>query len=116
MAVWNRKKILSLAKGFKGRSKNCKKLALRKVFKKLQYAYRDRRVKKRIVRRDWIHCMNAALREMNLNYSRFAYGMQRSNIELDRKILAELAVNEPFSFKSVVSEMDKQFDLKGMMK
>ena len=111
MANFGRKKVFKLAKGFTGRGKNCFGIALRKVYKKLQYAYRDRKVKKRLVRRAWIHSINAAVREHGVNYSRFICGLTRSNIEIDRKILADLAVNEPFSFKSVVEEVNKQSDL-----
>ena len=116
MANWSRKKVFRLAKGFTGRSKNCFGLALRKVFKKLTYAYRDRKVKKRLVRRQWIHSINAAVREHGVSYSRFICGLNRSNIEVDRKILADLALTEPFSFKSVVEEVNKQTDLVAMMR
>jgi large subunit ribosomal protein L20 len=116
MANWSRKKVFRLAKGFTGRSKNCFGLALRKVFMKLRYAYRDRKVKKRLVRRSWIHSINAAVREHGVSYSRFMCGLTRSNIDIDRKILSSLAVSEPFSFKSVVQEVNKQSDLQAMMK
>ena len=116
MANWSRKKVFKLARGFTGRSKNCFGLALRKVFMKLRYAYRDRKVKKRLMRRSWIHSINAAVREHGVSYSRFACGLTRSNIQVDRKILADLAINEPFSFKSVVEEVNKQTDLVAMMK
>lgn len=116
MANWSRKKVFRLAKGFTGRSNNCFGLALRKVFKKLQYAYRDRKVKKRTMRRQWIHSINAAVREHGVSYSRFICGLNRSNIQVDRKILASLAVNEPFSFKAVIEEVNKQTDLVSMMK
>lgn len=91
MANFARKKVFRLSKGFTGRSNNCFGLALRKVYKALQYAYRDRKVKKRIIRRTWIHSINAAVREHGVNYSRFQCGLTRSNIQLDRKILADLA-------------------------
>ena len=71
MANWSRRKVFKLSKGFTGRSNNCFGLALRKVYKALQYAYRDRKVKKRRVRRSWIHSINAAVREHGVNYSRF---------------------------------------------
>ena len=116
MANWSRKKVFRLAKGFTGRSNNCFGLALRKVLKKLTYAYRDRKVKKRLMRRQWIHSINAGVREHGISYSRFTCGLTRSNILLDRKILADLAINEPFSFKSVVEEVNKQTDLVAMMK
>ena len=116
MGAWSRKKVFELAKGFTGRSKNNYGLALRKVFKKLTYAYRDRKVKKRVMRRQWIHSINAAVREHGVSYSRFQCGLTRSNIELDRKILSDLAVNEPFSFKAVLEEVNKQSDLAAMMR
>lgn len=116
MANWSRRKVFRLAKGFTGRSNNCFGLALRRVFKKLTYAYRDRKVKKRRVRRNWIHTINAAVREHGVSYSRFMCGLTRSNIEIDRKILSDLAINEPFSFKAVVEEVNKQTDLAAMMK
>ena len=95
-----------MAKGFKGRSKNCFGIALRKVHRAAQYAYRDRRNKKRTVRREWIHAISAGVREHGLNYSRFAHGLTKlSNIELDRKILHNLAQCEPYSFKCVVDEV-----------
>ena len=105
MGNFSRKKVFRLAKGFKGRSKNCYGLAIRRVHRKLQYQYRDRKVKKRLVRREWIGQINAAVREYGVNYSRFTEGLTQSNIELDRKILSDLAVNEPFSFKSVFDEV-----------
>ena len=116
MANWSRKKVFRLARGFTGRSKNCFGLALRKVFKKLTYSYRDRKVKKRIMRRQWIHSINSAVREHGVSYSRLVYGLTRSNVQLDRKILADLAINEPYSFKSVVEEINKQTDIASMMK
>ncbi len=73
-------------------------------------------MKKLRLRRQWIHSINAAVREHGFNYSRFQFGLTRSNIELDRKILSDLAVSEPFSFKSVVDEIDKQMDVKALMK
>ena len=116
MANFSRRKVFRLAKGFTGRSNNCFGLALRRVHKSLRYSYRDRKVKKRIVRRAWIHSINGAVREHGVNYSRFICGLTRSNIQIDRKILADLAVNEPYSFKAVVDEVDKQSDLKSMIK
>ena len=81
MANWSRKKVLQLAKGFKGRSKNCFGLALRKVHRAAQYAYRDRRNKKRTVRREWIQTINAAVREHGITYSSFAHSLGKcSNI------------------------------------
>jgi large subunit ribosomal protein L20 len=106
MANWSRKKVFALAKGYRGRSKNCFGIAVRKVHKAMQYAYRDRRVRRRNYRRDWISTINAATREHGLAYSRFANALvKKSNIDLDRKILANLALNEPYSFKSIVDEV-----------
>ena len=116
MANFARKKVFRLARGFTGRSNNCFGLALRRVHKKLQYVYRDRKVKKRRVRKQWIHVMNTAAREHGFPYSKFMFGLTQSNIELDRKILADLAINEPLSFRAVVDEVDKQIDLKSLIK
>ena len=116
MANFSRRKVFRLAKGFTGRSNNCFGLALRRVHKSLQYAYRDRKVKKRRTRRAWIHTINAAVREHGISYSRFQFGLTRSNIQLDRKILSDLAVNEPFSFKAVIEEVHKQVDFKEQVK
>ena len=108
MGNFSRAKVLRLAKGFKGRSNSCYGIAIRKVHRKLKYQYRDRRQKKRIVRRDWIVSLSAATREHGLNYSRFIMCLNRSNINIDRKILSDLAINEPYSFKCVVDEVKKQ--------
>ena len=107
MGNFSRTKVLKLAKGFKGRSKSCYGIAIRKVHKSLKYQYRDRRQKKRNVRKAWIVTLSAAAREHGLNYSRFIMCLNRSNINLDRKILADLSVNEPYSFKCVVDEVVK---------
>ena len=115
MANWSRKKVLKLAKGFTGRRKNVFGIALRAVHKAAQYMYRDRKVKKRIVRRDWISTINAATREHGLSYSRFAFALEKSsNIEIDRKILSTLAVTEPYSFKCVFDEVKLQAGFKEM--
>ena len=112
MGNFSRSKVIKLAKGFKGRSKNCYGIAIRKVHKALQYAYRDRRTKKRTMRRSWIIDINAAVREHGLNYSRFVNALNyKANIELDRKILANLAIMEPYSFKSVVDEVKQQSNM-----
>lgn len=112
MANWARKKVFALAKGFRGRSKNCFGIALRKVHRASQYAYRDRRTRRRNYRRDWISTINAATREHGIPYSRFANALvKHSNIELDRKILANLSLNEPYSFKCVIDEVRLQSGL-----
>ena len=95
------RKVLKMAKGFRGRSKNNFRLAVRRVQKGLQYAYRDRRQKKRNVRKLWIQQVNAGVRAYGTSYSEFVHGLKVSNIELDRKVLADMAANEPYSFKSV---------------
>jgi large subunit ribosomal protein L20 len=111
MAIWSRQKFFKLSKGYYGRSKNCFRIALRRVFKSLQYQYRDRRVRRRDIRTTWIRSINAAVRDQGIPYSRFVYGLNRSNMELDRKILSDLAQNEPYSFKAVVDEIKCQVQL-----
>lgn len=98
------KKILKLAKGYRGRSKNCYRIALERVEKALQYAYRDRRTKKRDFRALWIQRINAATREHGMPYSRFINGLIKAGIEIDRKVLADLAVREPVAFKAIVDQ------------
>lgn len=98
------KKILKLAKGYRGRSKNCFRVAIEKVEKGLQYAYRDRRNKKRDFRKLWIQRINAGVREHGLVYSQFINGLNKAGITLDRKVLADLAVREPESFKAIVTQ------------
>jgi large subunit ribosomal protein L20 len=105
MAGFAKKKYFRLAKGFMGRAKNCLRITIPKVEKALQKAYIGRKLRKRTLRRNWIQQINAAARDLNINYSRFICGLNRSNIELDRKILADLAQNEPFSFKAVIDEV-----------
>ena len=92
------KKVLKLAKGFRGRNKSCYRIALEKVEKGLQYAYRDRKVRKREFRSLWITRINAAARLSGLSYSRFMDGLSKAGIELDRKVLADLAVTQPGAF------------------
>merc|ERR1711934_264363 len=95
-------KILALAKGFRGRAKNCYRIATNRVEKALQYQYRDRRQKKRQFRSLWIQRINAAAREYDLSYSQLIHGLNKSNVGLDRKILSELAIYEPKSFAAVI--------------
>ncbi len=99
------KKILKLAKGYRGRAKNCFRVAIQKVEKALQYAYRDRKVRKRDFRGLWIQRINAAVREQGLIYSQFINGLKLANISLDRKVLADLAVKEPAAFNQVVEKV-----------
>jgi large subunit ribosomal protein L20 len=96
------KKILKLAKGYRGRSKDAFRIAIEKVEKGLQYAYRDRRVKKRNFRALWVQRINAGAREAGLTYSTFIAGLKGAGVELDRKVLADIAVRDPDAFKALV--------------
>ncbi|NFV81265.1 50S ribosomal protein L20 [Magnetospirillum aberrantis] len=98
------KKILKLAKGFRGRSNSCFRVAIEKVEKALRYAYRDRRAKKRNFRALWIQRINAGTRQYGMPYSRFMDGLKKANIALDRKVLADIAAREPEAFKSLVEK------------
>jgi large subunit ribosomal protein L20 len=98
------KKVLKLAKGYRGRSKNCFRIAIERVEKALQYAYRDRRVRKREFRSLWIQRINAGVRAHGLTYSQFMHGMRLAGIELDRKVLADIAVREPASFTNLCEQ------------
>jgi len=101
------KKILKMAKGYRGRSKNVFRIAILKVEKGLQYAYRDRRTKKRNFRSSWIQRINAGTREHGMSYSQFIKGIKKAEIEIDRKILADIALNNPITFKSIVEKILK---------
>jgi len=96
-----RKKVLKLAKGFRGGRSKLYRTAADAVDKALMYAYRDRRARKRDFRRLWISRINAAAHMNNLSYSKFIHGLKLANIELDRKVLAELAVSDPSGFAQV---------------
>ena len=98
------KKIIKSAKGYYGRRKNTCRAANQAVEKAGPYAYRDRRAKKRNFRALWIQRINAAAREHGLTYSRFMNGLKISGIELDRKVLADIAVREPETFKSLADQ------------
>ncbi|GAB6053014.1 50S ribosomal protein L20 [Magnetospira thiophila] len=98
------KKVLKLAKGYQGRNNSAYRIALEKVEKGLQYAYRDRRAKKRSFRALWIQRINAGARLHGLTYSQFMNGLNKAGIELDRKVLADLAVHEPESFGGLVEQ------------
>ena len=97
-----RKKIIARAKGYQGRSKNNFRLAKQRSEKAMQYAYRDRRARKRNFRALWIQRINASARLNGLTYSQFMNGLSKAGIELDRIVLSDLAVREPLSFKSLV--------------
>jgi len=92
------KKIVKAAKGYRGRRKSCFRVATQAVDKARQYAYRDRKVKKREFRRLWIARINAAARVNGLSYSRFMHGLSEAGIELDRKVLADIAVRDAEGF------------------
>jgi large subunit ribosomal protein L20 len=98
------KKILKLAKGYRGRAKNNYRIALEKVEKGLRYAYRDRRAKKRNFRALWIQRINAGTREHGMTYSQFVNGLAKAGIEIDRKVLSDIATREPASFKTLVDQ------------
>ncbi|MDT7835270.1 50S ribosomal protein L20 [Aquabacterium sp. OR-4] len=102
------KKILALAKGFRGRRKNVFRIAKQAVMKAGQYAYRDRRTRKRVFRRLWIARINAAARGLGITYSKFMAGLKKASIEIDRKVLADMAVNDPAAFGSIVAKVKAQ--------
>ncbi len=99
------KKVLDASKGFVGRSSTSYRIALERLEKSLQYAYRDRRVKKREFRGLWIQRINAAVREHGITYSRFIAGLHNAGIELDRKVLAAIAYDDPASFGEIVNKV-----------
>ncbi len=96
-----RKKVLKLAKGYRGGRSKLFRTAADAVDKALMYAYRDRRTRKRDFRRLWIARINAAARMNNLSYSKFIHGLKKANVELDRKVLAELAISDPSAFSQI---------------
>ena len=98
------KKVLKLAKGYRGHAKNAFRVAIEKVEKGLQYAYRDRRNRKRAFRALWIQRINAGARQNGLTYAQFMNGMKKAGVELDRKVLSDLAAREPEAFKSLVEQ------------
>ena len=101
------KRILDQAKGYRGRRKNTIRIARQAVEKAGQYAYRDRKVKKRSFRALWIQRINAAARLHGLTYGRFMDGIKKAGIDLDRKILADMAANEPEAFKALAETAKK---------
>jgi large subunit ribosomal protein L20 len=102
------KKIIALAKGYRGRRNNVYRVAKQAVMRAGQYAYRDRRTRKRVFRTLWIARINAAAREHGITYSRFIAGLHKSEIGLDRKVLAELAVNDKPAFAAIVAQVKSQ--------
>ena len=99
------KKVIALAKGYRGRRGNVYRIAKQAVMRAGQYAYRDRRNKKRVFRSLWIARINAAAREHGLSYSVFINGLNKAAIGLDRKVLAELAVNDKAAFAAIVTQV-----------
>ena len=99
------KKILKAAKGYYGRRKNTIRIAKEAVEKANQYAYRDRKRRKRTFRALWIQRLNAAVRPFGLNYSKFIDGLAKSGITVDRKVLSDLAIREPAAFQAIVEKV-----------
>ena len=102
------KKIIALAKGYRGRRKNVYRIAKQAVMKAGQYAYRDRRQKKRQFRSLWIARINAAARELGMKYSTFMNGLKKAQIEVDRKVLADLAVFDKPAFAALATQAKTQ--------
>ena len=98
------KKVLKAAKGYYGRRKNTIRIAKQAVEKSMQYAYRDRKNRKRTFRALWIQRLNAAVREHGLTYSRFIDGLGKAGIEVDRKVLSDIAIREPEAFAAIVAQ------------
>jgi large subunit ribosomal protein L20 len=99
------KKILKAAKGYFGRRKNTIRIAKQAVEKANQYAFRDRKRRKRTFRALWIQRLNAAVRPFGLNYSRFIAGLDKAGITVDRKVLSDLAIHEPAAFEAIVGQV-----------
>ncbi|MBW3097685.1 50S ribosomal protein L20 [Pseudohoeflea coraliihabitans] len=104
------KKVLKKAKGFYGRRKNTIRTAKAAVDKSMQYAYRDRKARKRNFRALWIQRINAAVREHGLTYGRFIDGLGKAGIEVDRKVLSDMAIHEPEAFGALVSAAKKSLE------
>jgi large subunit ribosomal protein L20 len=97
------KKILNLAKGYRGRGSTAYRIAIEKVEKALRYAYRDRRNRKREFRALWIQRINAGAREHGLTYSQFMHGIKLAGLDLDRKVLSDIAIREPEAFQAIAA-------------
>ena len=104
------KKVLKAAKGFYGRRKNTIRIAKQAVEKSLQYAYRDRKAKKRNFRALWVQRINAAVREHGLTYGRVIDGLNKAGIEIDRKVLSDMAIHEPQAFAAIVAQSKKALE------
>jgi large subunit ribosomal protein L20 len=98
------KKVLKAAKGFYGRRKNTIRIAKQAVEKSKQYAYRDRKNRKRTFRALWVQRINAAVREHGLTYARFIDGINKAGIDIDRKVLSDMAIHEPAAFAAIVAQ------------
>jgi large subunit ribosomal protein L20 len=96
--------MVKLAKGYRGRASTNFRIAIEKVEKALRYAYRDRKAKKREFRALWIQRINAGAREHGMTYARFMNGLKHAGVEIDRKLLSELAITEPAAFKALVEK------------
>lgn len=106
------KRILAQTKGYRGRRKNTIRVAMQAVDKAGQYAYRDRKTRKRNFRALWIQRINAGAREHGLTYGNFMHGLKLAEIEIDRKVLSDLAIREPDAFKSLVDTAQAALDKK----
>ena len=104
------KKVLKATKGFRQRSNNCFKSAIQRLEKSWEYAYRDRRTRKRDFRKLWITRINAAARELDFSYAKLIDGLNKAGVEVDRKIMADLAVRDPESFKALVEQARKALE------
>ena len=104
------KKILNLAKGYRGRASTAYRIAIEKVEKGLQYAYRDRRNRKRDFRALWIQRINAGARGHGLTYSQFMHGIKLAGFDLDRKVLSDLAIREPEAFQAIAGSARAALD------
>ena len=99
------KKVISAAKGSRGRQKNTFRAAMQRVEKNMQYAYRDRKNKKREYRKLWIIRINAACRELGMKYSEFIAKLNKKNLQIDRKVLASIAFEDPRAFKAIIKKI-----------
>lgn len=99
------KKVINAAKGYRGRRNNVYRVAKQAVMRAGQYAYRDRRNKKRVFRRLWIARINAAARQHDMTYSVFINGLKKASIELDRKVLSDMAIHDKAAFAAIVAQV-----------
>jgi large subunit ribosomal protein L20 len=106
------KKVLELAKGYRGRGSTAYRVAIERVEKALRYAYRDRRNRKRDFRALWIQRINAGAREHGLTYSQFMHGIKLAGLDLDRKVLSDIAVREPQAFQALTATAQAALDAK----